>query len=74
MKTTTIEKSIFLRASRAEVWAYLTQPDKLAEWFHAPKAALTQDTSFEMLSTSSGEKLIWGKILPWGQWGMLSAL
>ena len=32
-----IRKSIFLNADRQTVWAYLTDPDKLAIWFHTPK-------------------------------------
>lgn len=34
MSTTTIQKSLFLKASRETVWAYLTEKDKLGEWFH----------------------------------------
>lgn len=63
MTNTVIEKSIFLRATPDEVWAFLTEPEKLKTWFHAPKAPLTAGGAFEMFGTTSGEKLIWGKVL-----------
>lgn len=63
MTDTVIEKSIFLQASRADVWDYLTQPDKLALWFHAPKAPLAEGQPLEMFGTTSGDKLIWGDVI-----------
>ncbi|NNE54214.1 MAG: SRPBCC domain-containing protein [Sulfitobacter sp.] len=62
MTSTVIEKTIFLKASRAEVWAYLTEPDKLAKWFHAPKTPLVEGQPLEMFGTESGDKLIWGEV------------
>ena len=41
MSTSTINKSIFLAASREVVWDYLTDKDKLGEWFHPAAANLT---------------------------------
>ena len=40
--TTTLNKSIYLKASKAQVWDYLTDPDKLAIWFHKPTAPLDE--------------------------------
>jgi len=40
MTDTVLQKSIFLKASPEQVWAYLTDPDKLAIWFHKPNAPL----------------------------------
>ena len=34
MTETTITKTIYIAASRETVWAYLTDKDKLGEWFH----------------------------------------
>ncbi len=34
MRTTTITKSVFFNASRETVWAFLTDKDKLGEWYH----------------------------------------
>jgi uncharacterized protein YndB with AHSA1/START domain len=60
---TTLHKSIMLAAPRDTVWAYLTQPDKLALWFHAPKVPLTAGARLEMFGTESGDLLIWGKVI-----------
>lgn len=57
-----LRKTIFLKASRAEVWAFLTEPDKLAQWFHPPKQTLAQGQKLEMFGATSGDLLIWGKI------------
>jgi uncharacterized protein YndB with AHSA1/START domain len=57
-----LSKSIYLRATPAQVWAYLTDPDKLAKWFHKPSAALAEG-DYEMFGTESGDRLMWGKVL-----------
>ena len=62
MTDTILRKSIYLKASPAQVWAYLTDPAKLAIWFHKPDAPLVEG-SFEMFGTDSGEKLMWGTVL-----------
>ena len=61
--TTTLNKSIYLQASREDVWAFLTQPEKLAIWFHAPKAPLVQGQKFEMFGAESGDLTIWGDVI-----------
>ena len=58
----TLRKSIYLRATPAQVWAYLTDPDKLALWFHKPKSPLTTG-DYAMYGTDSGDKLMWGEVL-----------
>ncbi|MEP4247444.1 SRPBCC family protein [Tateyamaria sp.] len=63
MTDTTLRKTIFLKAPRTLVWDYLTQPEHLAKWFHAPKAPLAQGETLEMYGTSSGDLLIWGKVI-----------
>lgn len=60
---TTLRKSILLAAPRETVWAHLTQPDKLATWFHAPKTPLAEGEPLEMFGTDSGDLLIWGKVI-----------
>ena len=47
MTDTNIRKTIFLEADRAAVWEYLTQPEHLAKWFHAPKTALAAATNIQ---------------------------
>jgi len=59
---TTLSKSIYLRADRETVWAYLTDPEKLAIWFHKPPTALTEGEAYAMYGTTSGDKLMWGKV------------
>ncbi|MEM9575432.1 MAG: SRPBCC domain-containing protein [Pseudomonadota bacterium] len=63
MTTQALRKTIFLRATRDEVWAFLAEPDKLARWFHAPKAPLKQGDKLELFGTESGDLLIWGDVL-----------
>ncbi|AGI67171.1 hypothetical protein OAN307_c14960 [Octadecabacter antarcticus 307] len=38
--TDNLNKSIYLKASKPDFWAFLTHPAKLAMWFHKPKTSL----------------------------------
>ncbi|MEM1363506.1 MAG: SRPBCC domain-containing protein [Pseudomonadota bacterium] len=58
----TIAKSLYLPASRKTVWAWLTEPDKLAQWFHAPKTPITDGEDYALLGKDSGDTLCWGKV------------
>ena len=62
MTDTTIRKSIYLQASREAVWEYLTHPDKLAIWFHAPKTPLVEGAALELYGAESGDKICWGTV------------
>lgn len=62
MTATVLRKSIYLKATPSQVWAYLTDPEKLGIWFHKPKTDLVEG-SYEMFGTESGDKLMWGKVL-----------
>ena len=62
MKASVLRKSIFLQADPETVWAYLTEPDHLAEWFHKPERSLAAGQKLEMFGTSSGDLLIWGEV------------
>ena len=55
MTDTNLRKTIYLKAPRALVWDYLTQPEHLAKWFHAPKSPLAQGEKLEMFGTTSGD-------------------
>ncbi|QJF49916.1 SRPBCC family protein [Roseobacter ponti] len=57
-----LKKAIFLKAPRDQVWDYLTRPEHLAKWFHAPKAPLVTGQKLEMFGTTSGDLLIWGEV------------
>lgn len=62
MTNAVLQKTIFLRAEPETVWAYLTEPDRLAEWFHKPEQPLAADKKLEMFGTTSGDLLIWGEV------------
>ncbi|APX18186.1 hypothetical protein PhaeoP83_04295 (plasmid) [Phaeobacter inhibens] len=61
MTDTILRKSIYLRAAPAQVWAYLTEPEKLEIWFHKPKTPLVEGP-YEMFGTESGNRLMWGEV------------
>ena len=62
MTETVLEKSIYLKATPAQVWAYLTDPEKLAIWFHKPESALVEG-EYEMFGAERGDRLMWGEVL-----------
>lgn len=61
MTQTAIKKSIYLKATKAQVWEYLTDPEKLAIWFHKPNSPLV-DGEYAMYGVDSGNKLMWGNV------------
>lgn len=64
--STTITKSAFLKVSRETVWAFLTERDKLAQWFFAADADLAPGQDFVMSQPGeTGEAAIrcWGTVL-----------
>lgn len=65
MSNTTIRKSIFLNADRDTVWSYLTDKDKLGEWFHPAAENLVQGKPFALLSDAKDpeSKVCWGEVL-----------
>lgn len=65
MSTTNINKSIFIAASRETVWAYLTDKDKLGEWFHPADANLVEGKPYALLgdANDSSSKMCWGDVL-----------
>lgn len=65
MSKSTIEKTIFINASREVVWRYLTEKDKLALWFHPAAADLVEGREYALIKESEDgvEKLCWGDVL-----------
>jgi uncharacterized protein YndB with AHSA1/START domain len=59
----TLQKTIYLKADKPTIWGYLTDPDKLAIWFHKPAKTLQAGERYEMFGTESGDKLMWGEVL-----------
>lgn len=62
MTDRTLKKQVYLKASKEQVWAYLTDPEKLAIWFHKPEDTLKAGP-YAMFGTESGDKLMWGDVL-----------
>ena len=64
MQNGTLIKTLFLKATPEKVWAYLTESDKLAEWFHGSRETLTEGQDYYLLSTEKKDtNLCWGKVL-----------
>jgi uncharacterized protein YndB with AHSA1/START domain len=63
MTNNILRKSIYLKATKEQVWGYLTDPDKLAIWFHKPKETLVDGAAYAMFGTTSGDKLMWGDVI-----------
>ena len=60
-----IEKSLYLDASPSRVWAFLTEPDCLARWFHPSDRALTSPGPYKFWKTTAeaGRPYCWGEVL-----------
>jgi len=65
MSSTTINKSIFLAVPKETVWDYLTDKDKLGEWFHPAAANLEEGKPYALLGDASDpeSKMCWGDVL-----------
>ncbi|MCB1491454.1 MAG: SRPBCC domain-containing protein [Rhodobiaceae bacterium] len=66
MTETTITKTIYIAASRETVWAYLTDKDKLGEWFHpaGDDLAVGEEYRLRRAGDDGIEKdMCWGKVL-----------
>ena len=66
MSNMTITKSIFIKAPAAHVWTFLTDANKLAEWFHRGIGNFEGTGEWALLTNShgsEGNKLCWGEVL-----------
>ena len=66
MTDATITKTIILAAPRETVWAFLTQRDKLAQWFHRSDVDLSEGQDYALLEkTDDGADMTvcWGTVL-----------
>jgi len=66
MKTTTIMKTVFINASRETIWSYLTDKDKIGEWYHPAESDLTEGEDYVLFAvTDDGERKrqIWGRVV-----------
>jgi uncharacterized protein YndB with AHSA1/START domain len=61
-----IVKTLFLKAPPEHVWVFLTDPDRLAEWFHRGSGELSEGGDWVLQNNSygkEGDRLCWGKVL-----------
>lgn len=63
MNNAEIIKTIFLAVEPKVAWDYLTQPDKLALWFHPPKVPLELGKDYALYGAQSGNKACWGTVV-----------
>jgi len=63
---TTISKSYFFAATRETVWSFLTEKEKLAQWFHPATSNLTEGEDYalvELQEDGTEVKQCWGSVL-----------
>jgi len=61
-----IVKTILIRASRERVWAFLTEADLLARWFHEGNSNLREGQPFELVRenpVTDDPRMLWGDVL-----------
>lgn len=65
MSQSTITKTIFVDASPDTVWLYLTDKDKLAQWFHPARNNLELNKEYELYdkdNSGGADKMCWGTV------------
>lgn len=63
---TTIRKTVFFDAAPETVWAFLTEKEKLAQWYHRSDDDLREGERYELYRIDdSGTRIrqIWGRVL-----------
>jgi uncharacterized protein YndB with AHSA1/START domain len=68
--TTTIQKTVFFSASKEVVWAFLTEKDKMATWYHGPEADLASGQPYALhriADDGARVKLVWGEVISMDQ-------
>lgn len=60
-KAAQIRKSILIKAPIQLVWAYLTEAERLAQWFHPARDDLKTGEPYELLG-ADGAPLCWGRV------------
>lgn len=59
---TKIEKSIHLPVAREVVWRYLTDKDKLGQWFHPSDTDMVPGATYTLRSQKDGDRMCWGTV------------
>ena len=66
--TDSIIKTVFLKAPKETVWAFLTEKDKLARWFHPAEENLADGQDYALLGDSAeggSVRQCWGTVQHW---------
>lgn len=66
MSDATITKTVFFATSRETVWSFLTDKDKLAQWFHPADADLVEGQDYALVGKAedgSTVKQCWGNVV-----------
>lgn len=68
MPELSMTKTVFIAAPKEAVWAYLTEKDKLAEWFYPGASDLGGTGEYNLYrkeTIGEGDPLCWGEITEW---------
>ena len=68
MTDVTITKTQFFKASRETVWQFLTDKDKLAEWFHPAESDLASGADYALYvqrDDGARDRQCWGTVTHW---------
>lgn len=66
MSDSIMTKTIFLPTTPEVVWSFLTEQEKLAQWFHPSNGTLIEGEDYELLETmddGSTRKVCWGNVV-----------
>jgi len=66
MSDSTIVKTIFLKADAETVWGFLTDKDKLGEWFHPANSDLAEGSDYVLhgqADNGSAVRKCWGSVI-----------
>lgn len=72
--TTSIVKTAFFAVNKETVWAFLTDKDKLGEWFYQGDESLSEGASFTLYGKDDDgnkKKMVWGEVKKWNPFSEL---
>lgn len=72
--TTSIVKTAFFAADKETVWDFLTDKDKLGEWFYQGDKNLTDGAPFTLYGKDDDgnkKKMVWGEVKKWNPFSEL---
>ena len=64
--TATIHKTVFFKAPRETVWAFLTDKDKLGLWYFAAEADLAEGEDYSLYRVADDgtrARQVWGRVM-----------